>query len=152
MNNAHPTKHVKTITVIDPDTGGAVEVEIRKDTVTGAMVGLDGSVLADEHAPLFDPYNEGDTLIVPDDEEAPRQPGERREVEVTFNVAGYVKQTIVITNPNFNPEQVVKGLQDGTLVTTVQEGGSVDVTATGEEVGRVVHVENECEYTDFEGR
>jgi hypothetical protein len=64
----HPTKHIKTVTVIDPDTGNEVEVEIRKDTVTGAMVGLDGSYLSNTDGLVFDPYNQGDELEVPDNE------------------------------------------------------------------------------------
>jgi hypothetical protein len=64
----HPTKHVQTVTVIDPDTGGEVEVEIRKDMVTGAMVGLDGSYLENDVGEVHDPYNGGELLDVPDDE------------------------------------------------------------------------------------
>lgn len=62
------SKHVRTLHVIDPDTQLPVEVEIRK-LDSGAMVGLDGSFLAqmsDEEQP-FDPYD-GKPFIVPDDE------------------------------------------------------------------------------------
>jgi hypothetical protein len=41
----HPTKFVQLVTVGDPDTGLEVELEIRKDAVTGALAGLDGSFL-----------------------------------------------------------------------------------------------------------
>ena len=64
----HPTKWVQTIEVIDPDTGNSVEVEIRKDTVTGTMVGLDGSWLEQFDDNPQDPYNKGDTLHIPDNE------------------------------------------------------------------------------------
>ena len=40
---AHPTKFVQLVIERDPDSGLEVELEIRKDTVTGAMIGLDGS-------------------------------------------------------------------------------------------------------------
>ncbi len=74
-NIRHETKFVKCITVIDPDTGGECEVEIRKDIVSGALVGLDGSWLAqldgdtedDDNHPLS-PYDAGVVLVVPDDE------------------------------------------------------------------------------------
>lgn len=61
------SKHVKTVSVVDPDSGGDVEVEIRKMS-TGGMVGLDASWLAqtDEHP--FSPYDGGIRISVPDDE------------------------------------------------------------------------------------
>lgn len=64
----HPTVMVAHITVKDPDTGGDVEIEIRKDKVTGAMVGLDGSWLEQFDEPAADPYNPGQFLDIPDDE------------------------------------------------------------------------------------
>lgn len=66
----HATKFIKTVTVTDPDSGGEVEVEIRKDMVTGAMVGLDGSYLEQNVGDIFDPYNAGNKLDVPEDEDA----------------------------------------------------------------------------------
>lgn len=65
----HPTVPVATVTVIDPDTKAPVEVEIRKDKVTGAMVGLDGSWLEQHDDNPCDPYNPGATLLIPDNEE-----------------------------------------------------------------------------------
>src|SRR5262249_941785 len=65
----HPTRFVTKVTVVDPGTGGTVEVAIRKDLVPGAMVGLDASYLGQEIGPVYDPYNVGDRLDVPDDEE-----------------------------------------------------------------------------------
>ena len=68
MPKRHPTIHVKTVTVIDPDTSEPVELEIRKDLTTGALVGLDGSFLEQLDADPRDPYNAGQSLIVPDSE------------------------------------------------------------------------------------
>ena len=68
MPKRHPTIRVTTVTVIDPDTAGPVEVEIRKDLTTGAMVGLDGSFLEQLDADTRDPFNAGAVLIVPDTE------------------------------------------------------------------------------------
>jgi hypothetical protein len=64
------TKHVCTVTVIDPDTGNEVEVEIRK-TESGVMVGLDGSFLEQCEEQPFSPYDKNVRLIVPDDETGP---------------------------------------------------------------------------------
>lgn len=65
------TKHVKTVTVIDPDTCGRVEVEIRKLVESGVMVGFDGSYLdqlgEDEH-PL-NPYENDCLAVIPDNED-----------------------------------------------------------------------------------
>ena len=55
----HPTKFIKCVTVTDPDSHAPVQVEIRKDMVTGAMVGIDCSYLEQEVGPVCDPYNLG---------------------------------------------------------------------------------------------
>jgi hypothetical protein len=68
------TKYIATVTVLDPDSGGPVEVEIRKDPLSGAMVGLDGSYLANTDEDVYSPYNHGDKLSVPDDEVKSTQP------------------------------------------------------------------------------
>jgi hypothetical protein len=65
------TKHVKTIQVVDPDSGGIVEVEIRK-METGAMVGIDGSFLEQDVGEVYSPYDGYDAALqleIPDDEE-----------------------------------------------------------------------------------
>lgn len=72
------------------------------------------------------------------------------EITITFNASGYVRQTVQITNPKFTPEQVVQMLNDGSAVTTVQEGGTLDITATGEKIGEVVNVDNDLEYEEFD--
>lgn len=63
-----PSKHVGIVSVTDPDTGGSVEVEIRK-LATGAMVGLDGPWLEQHDHDPRSPYDEA-TISVPDDEPA----------------------------------------------------------------------------------
>jgi hypothetical protein len=61
------TKHVKTVTVIDPDTGGEVEVEIRK-MESGPMVGIDGSYLEQDVGEVLSPYDNNEVLDIPDNE------------------------------------------------------------------------------------
>ena len=38
----------------------------------------------------------------------------------------------------------------GVAATTIQENGSVDIVRSGKVIGRVIFVDNECSYTDFE--
>lgn len=71
----HRTKHVCTLDVIDPDTKNPVEVRIRKDTVGGAMVGLDGSWLDSFDAAPFSPYDDNTVLTVPSNERASKTRG-----------------------------------------------------------------------------
>jgi hypothetical protein len=72
----HPTVHVQTVTVTDPDNGAPTQVEIRKDKVTGALVGIDGSYLEQDVGPVYDPYNPGVILDIPDDENGPAKPAQ----------------------------------------------------------------------------
>jgi hypothetical protein len=61
------TKHVQCVTVIDPDSGGEVEIEIRK-LESGSMVGIDASWLDADEGPTYSPYDKGVELAIPDDE------------------------------------------------------------------------------------
>jgi hypothetical protein len=65
--NRIATKFVALVTVIDPDTGYPVEVEIRK-MANGPMVGLDGAFLASSDEDAVNPYDGESVLIIPDDE------------------------------------------------------------------------------------
>ena len=60
------TKYVQTITVIDPDSGGDVSVEVRK-LETGPLVGIDGSYLEQDVGPVYSPYDRGIELEIPDE-------------------------------------------------------------------------------------
>ena len=52
------TKFVKVVTVTDPDTGGDVDVEIRKEE-HGGMVGIDASYLTNDVGEVFSPFGKG---------------------------------------------------------------------------------------------
>lgn len=71
------------------------------------------------------------------------------ELSLTFSVQGWVRQTVKITDPNYSQEQIVEMLSKGTAITTIQEDGTIDITATGHPIANVVNVDNECEYSDF---
>ena len=61
------SQHVVTLKVTDPDSGGKVDVEIRK-MATGGMVGLDGSWLEQHDQHPFSPYDQDAVVVVPDNE------------------------------------------------------------------------------------
>ena len=61
------SSYVTTVTVVDPDTNGTVDIEIRKLN-TGAMVGIDGSYLANDVGPTHSPYDPNYRIVIPDDE------------------------------------------------------------------------------------
>lgn len=72
------------------------------------------------------------------------------KIRISFAASGYVGQTIEMTNPEITPQQLIDGLNSGLYVTTIQEDGSVDITKSGESIGRVVDVDNCLEYEEFE--
>jgi hypothetical protein len=72
------------------------------------------------------------------------------EFELSFSVQGYVKQIIEIVDPKYTPKKILKGLQQGTIYTTIQEDGNVEIIKNGHVVGKVVNVDNECEYFQYE--
>jgi len=61
------TTYVQTVTVVDPDSGNDVSVEVRK-LETGPMVGIDGSYLEQDVGPVYSPYDRDVELEIPDDE------------------------------------------------------------------------------------
>lgn len=62
----HPSKVLQEVSIMDPDTGNIVTLEVRKDLETGALVGLDGSYLENTDEPVYDPYNFGHQINVED--------------------------------------------------------------------------------------
>lgn len=74
-----------------------------------------------------------------------------REMKVSFCVSGHIVQTIRLHNScELTPEEVVKGLQEGTIATTVRYGGEVDMVADGKTIGVIIDLDNNLEYSDFE--
>ena len=75
------------------------------------------------------------------------------ELQLTFSASGTIKQTVRLNAKavalGITPERLQAGLSSGEYVTTVQESGTVEITATGEAIGAVVSVDNEMEYGEF---
>jgi hypothetical protein len=64
-------RFVHEVTVFDPDTGGAIEVEIYKDPQSGAMFGVDSTFTDQISDTIPSPFNAGTTLHLSEPPEAP---------------------------------------------------------------------------------
>lgn len=73
-----------------------------------------------------------------------------RQIKISFDVSGSVSQTILLNDDCcLTIVQIQDGLENGTIVTTIQEDDTIDFTDSGKVIGTVVNVDNECEYVDF---
>ena len=72
-----------------------------------------------------------------------------KDVKIAFSVSGWVTTTVSVPD-EFELDDLQRKLNDGTYVTTLQEGGTLDVLESGKEIGRVIDVDNELGYEDFE--
>lgn len=70
--------------------------------------------------------------------------------EISFTAQGYVKQTVEITDETWTASKLEKALNKGKVVTTIQEDGSIDITASGKSIGKILNVDNNLEYEDFD--
>jgi len=71
-----------------------------------------------------------------------------KTLSASFDASGYVVQDIEVPD-EVSAEELESKLASGEWVTTIQEGGSLEVTATGEVIGKVVSVDNNLEYDGF---
>lgn len=76
-----------------------------------------------------------------------------KEIDISFLVQGHINQTIELFD-DYEHINVVEGLEAGTVMTTVQEGGDVLGVVDGNliTIGKVVNVDNNLEYEDYENR
>ena len=72
-----------------------------------------------------------------------------KTVRIAFGAAGYVTEDIEVAD-DVDEQVLADKLASGEWVTTIQEGGSLEVTASGQVIGRVVNIDNELEYDEFE--
>jgi hypothetical protein len=71
-----------------------------------------------------------------------------KNIRISFGAAGYVTQDIAVSD-EVDAEDLVNKLNSGDWATTIQEGGNLEVVASGEIIGKVVYVENSLEYDEF---
>lgn len=71
-----------------------------------------------------------------------------KNIRVMFGASGYVTQDIEVAD-EVTAEELEAKLNSGEWATTIQEGGSLDVTATGESIGKVLYLDNGLEYDEF---
>ena len=69
---------------------------------------------------------------------------------ITFNVMGHVTQEVEIPDEKMTRVRLKNMLESGKYVTTIQEDGSIDCISTGKIIGKVISVDNECSYEDFD--
>ena len=76
------------------------------------------------------------------------------EIQIAFDVHGTVHQRVLPLKPDYSEEEIIMGLEAGTLCTTTWHNGTdepvyIDVTTTGEHVALVISQEIEGEYFDY---
>jgi hypothetical protein len=71
-------------------------------------------------------------------------------MKIKFSVSGVVEQEVKMIDPLISRSALQQLLNTGKVVTTIQEGGTVEFLKDGEVIGKVVSVDNECSYEDFE--
>lgn len=73
------------------------------------------------------------------------------QIYISVSAEGWFNEIIELNDDcKLTKEEICKKLYNGDLVTTIQEGGSLDITATGESIGKVINVDNELTYADFD--
>jgi len=72
-----------------------------------------------------------------------------RQIKVSFLAQGHINQTINVLDARWTDSDIINGLNDGTLSTTVQKNGTVDITETDTPIAVIVNVDNQLEYAGF---
>jgi hypothetical protein len=70
-------------------------------------------------------------------------------MKITFSVEGDVSQEIQITDPKITPSTLQTLFDTGKVITTIQEGGTIELIESGKIIGKVLSVENNCSYSDY---
>lgn len=74
-------------------------------------------------------------------------------IQVAFDVvSGTVHQIVKTTDPKYDEEAIINGLESGKMVTTMghdESPSTIDITATGETVAIILSQEVDGEYEDF---
>ena len=73
-----------------------------------------------------------------------------REITISFYAAGNITQTISVEDDcTLSDEEIVQGLENGEVSTTMREGGTV-LDENSAVIGVVDNTDNNLEYTNFE--
>ena len=72
-----------------------------------------------------------------------------REIKVTFSVSGTCTQTIELSGTEYGLLTIEEALNDGRLVTTVQESGDLMLRFDMKTVGKIVSSDVDAEYSEF---
>jgi hypothetical protein len=108
---------------------------------------------------LFEPYPGGMYCFSVKDEGQPvhsslaalaKEGDGGASVEISFLASGHVNQSVRLIDKDITPDELVSMLNSGKASTTVQEDGTIEITATGRVIGIVEDVDNHMGYEDFE--
>ena len=76
-----------------------------------------------------------------------------RTLQIEFSVSGACRQTIHFDEDlDMTDEQIIEGLNDGSILTTVQEGGHLLCMKDDANFGTIADCTPDMEYFDFEDR
>jgi hypothetical protein len=71
------------------------------------------------------------------------------KASITFCASGYFTQTVEITKAGYTLAELQADLNSGKVWTTIEKNGDLEIVETGEVVGKVLNVDNHCEYDEF---
>lgn len=74
------------------------------------------------------------------------------EFKIEFSVQGYISQRVNITAEGWTAEKLQEAMNNGNIITTIQDGGQVLASTENDliVIGTVVEVDNNLEYCDYE--
>jgi hypothetical protein len=75
-----------------------------------------------------------------------------QHIKINFSAGGWMDQDILITDSNYSPEDIINGLQNESIITTIQENGELVDTTDGKwkVIGTVIASESSLEYRNFD--
>lgn len=75
-----------------------------------------------------------------------------REIKITFQVSGYIEQIVELSDDyaDLSDEEIASKLELGEFVTTINEPGTIESQDYTKQIGRIVSLDNNLEYEEFE--
>jgi hypothetical protein len=71
------------------------------------------------------------------------------KLEIVFSVSGYVKQTVEVDSA-ITANKLQELLNNGEVATTMGEDGNLIYISSGELIGKVVDMDSDLEYCDYD--
>lgn len=83
------------------------------------------------------------------DEQKPAVPS-YGEAEIVFSASGHIVQKVQLLKRGLVAKDLTAMLESGEASTTIQKGGEVEITESGEVIAVVLSVDNCLEYSNFD--